>query len=202
MSKEKKRQKLIELKKEMLKEDLPLKEGANKLVFGQGNAEAQVMFIGEGPGRWEDEKGLPFVGNAGALLNQALRQIGLPREEVFITNVVHYRPPGNRDPEEEELKAFKPYLDKMIEIIDPKIIVTLGRFSMAKFLPGVKISEVHGNKYKKSWNDKELIVIPMYHPAAGLRNGDIKRKFFDDFETVKEVLNELPEVEIEQMELV
>jgi DNA polymerase len=202
MVKKEKREKLIKLKKEMLKADLPLKKGANKLVFGQGNADAQVMFIGEGPGRWEDEKGLPFVGNAGALLNQALMTIGLPREEVFITNVVHYRPPGNRDPEEEELKAFAKYLDKMIDIIDPKIIVTLGRFSMAKFLPGVMISRVHGKKYEVDWGGSKKIIIPMYHPAAGLRNTDIKRQFMQDFEIIKDVLKELPEVEIEQMELV
>lgn len=186
----------------MLEADLPLKEGANRLVFGQGSADADVMFVGEGPGRWEDEKGLPFVGNAGALLNQALTKIGLPREEVFITNVVHYRPPGNRDPEEEELAAFRPFLDKMIDIIEPKIIVTLGRFSMAKFLPGVMISRVHGKRYEKEWKGKKIIVVPMYHPAAGLRNGEVKRQFLDDFEKIKAVLEEEPEVEIEQMELV
>jgi uracil-DNA glycosylase family 4 len=202
MDKKQKREKLIQLKKKMLEADLPLKEAANRLVFGQGNADADVMFIGEGPGRWEDEKGLPFVGNAGALLNQALRKIGLPREEVFITNVVHYRPPGNRDPEEEELAAFRPFLDKMIDIIEPKIIVTLGRFSMAKFLPGVMISRVHGKKYEKDWKGKKIIVIPMYHPAAGLRNGDIKRQLLDDFEKIKLVLEEEPEEGIEQMELV
>jgi DNA polymerase len=202
MNKEEKREELISIKKEMLEADLPLKEGANKLVFGQGNANADVMFIGEGPGRWEDEKGLPFVGNAGALLNQALRKIGLPREGVFITNVIHYRPPGNRDPEEEELKAFGVYLDRIIDVIDPKIFVTLGRFSMAKFLPGVMISRVHGKRYEVDWKGKMKVVVPMYHPAAGLRNGDIKRQFLEDFEKIKEVLKEEPEVKIEQMELV
>lgn len=202
MDKKEKREKLIGLKKEMLAADLPLKKGANKLVFGQGNADSEVMFIGEGPGRWEDEKGIPFVGNAGALLNQALRAIDLPREDVFITNVVHYRPPGNRDPEKEELKAFKPYLDKMIDIIDPKIIVTLGRFSMAKFLPGVMISKVHGKRYEADWKGEKKIVIPMYHPAAGLRRTEIKKQFINDFEKIREVLEEETDVEIEQMELV
>lgn len=202
MDRQEKRDKLIELKMQMLDADLPLKKGANKLVFGQGNADAKVMFIGEGPGRWEDEKGLPFVGNAGALLNQALTKIGLPREDVFITNVVHYRPPGNRDPQEEELEAFRFYLDKMIDIIDPKIVVTLGRFSMAKFLPGVMISRVHGKRYEKDWKGKKITVIPMYHPAAGLRSVDVKRQFLEDFEKIKQVLEEKPKMEIEQMELV
>lgn len=183
-----KREKLIELKKKMQVDDLPLKNSATNLVFADGSPDAEIMFVGEGPGYWEDQKGKPFVGNAGAFLNQLLRSIGIKREEIFITNVIHYRAPDNRDPEPEELEAFKPYLDKMIDIVDPKIIVTLGRFSMAKFLPGVMISRVHGKPKMIEWKGKKLIVIPMYHPAAGLRNGEIKRNTIEDFRIIAEVL--------------
>jgi DNA polymerase len=168
---------------------LPLREGATKLVFGEGKPNAEVMCIGEGPGYWEDQKGRPFVGNAGALLNQLLSTIELPREDVFITNVVHYRPPNNRDPNLEELEAFGKYLDRMIEIV----IVTLGRFSMAKFLPGVTISRVHGKPRRIEWKGLDMIVIPMYHPAAGLRNPNIKRDSFDDFKKIPEILTKIEE---------
>jgi len=172
---------------------LPLREGATNLVFGEGKPNAEVMCIGEGPGYWEDQKGRPFVGNAGALLNQLLSTIELPREDVFITNVVHYRPPNNRDPNLEELEAFGKYLDCMIEIISPKVIVTLGRFSMAKFLPGVTISKVHGKPRRIEWKGLDMIVIPMYHPAAGLRNPNIKRDLFDDFKKIPEILTKIEE---------
>jgi DNA polymerase len=196
-----KKKKLVELKKLMDKDDsLPLKSGATNLVFGQGNAETQVMFIGEGPGYWEDKKSLPFVGNAGALLNQLLHSIELPREEVFITNVVHHRPPGNRDPLPEELSSYGKYLDKIIKTIDPKVIVTLGRFSMAKFLSGVMISAVHGKPRKIIWNEREIVVVPMYHPAAGLRNGEIKRRLFEDFKVITEVLEKDGGKEIEKQQ--
>ncbi|MEJ2441469.1 MAG: uracil-DNA glycosylase [Patescibacteria group bacterium] len=202
MTKEKKRQALKKLYLKMkADESLPLKKGATNLVFGEGNASAKIMLIGEGPGYWEDQKARPFVGNAGAFLNQLLHSIELPREEVFITNVVNYRPPGNRDPLPEEINAFRPYIDKMIEIIKPKVIVTLGRFSMAKFIPGVKITDVHGKKQNINWKGREITVIPMYHPAAGLRNGEIKRRTIEDFKNIPGILKEASKVEIEQMHL-
>ncbi|MGB6838780.1 MAG: uracil-DNA glycosylase [Microgenomates group bacterium] len=182
-------------------EMLPLRSGATNLVFGEGNPDAKVMFIGEGPGYWEDQKGRPFVGNAGAFLNQLLHSIELPREEVFITNVVNYRPPGNRDPFPDEIAAFRPYVDKMIEIIRPKVIVTLGRFSMAKFVPGVKISNVHGKPQDIKWKGRQIMIVPMYHPAAGLRNGEIKRRTMEDFKIISEVLTETNKMEVEQMQL-
>src|SRR3989344_9468451 len=111
-------------------ESLPLKKNATRLVFGVGNPDSPVLFIGEGPGYWEDQKGEPFVGNAGKLLDSLLYSIELPRGEVYITNVVHHRPPQNRDPLPEEILAYGKYLDKIIEIIDPRVIITLGRFSM------------------------------------------------------------------------
>jgi DNA polymerase len=141
-------------------------------------------------GRWEDEKGEPFVGNAGALLNQMLYSIELDRDKVYITNVVHHRPPENRDPEPSEMAAYQPYLDGIIDIIKPKMIVTLGRFSMGKFLPGVMISNVHGKSRVVDWQGRKLIVMPMYHPAAGLRNGEIKRRLAEDFRKIPEALEE------------
>ncbi len=184
-----KQKKLVILKQKMLKdESLPLKGGATNLVFGQGNPEAKVMFIGEGPGYWEDQKALPFVGNAGAFLNQLLYSIKLPRKEVFITNVVHHRPPGNRDPLPKELAAYRPYLDRMIEIIEPEVIVTLGRFSMAKFIAGVTITSVHGKPRKIDWKGRGVMLIPMYHPAAALRSAEIKRRSIEDFKIIPEVL--------------
>lgn len=183
------REKLIKLREKALKDkNLPKFEGANKLVFGAGNPEAEIVMIGEGPGYWEDVKGIPFVGNAGKLLDQALQSIKVPRKEVFITNVVMYRPPNNRDPSEEEIAAFQPYLDGLIDVIQPRVIVTLGRFSMGKFIPGVYISNVHGKSRKVDWQGRKIMVVPMYHPAAALRNGDIKRKFMEDFEKMGELL--------------
>jgi DNA polymerase len=164
---------LHKLKDKMEKDDsLPLKKGANKLVFGSGNTVAKILLIGEGPGRNEDEQGLPFVGQAGKLLDKLLLLAGLQRKSVFITNVVHHRPPENRDPEPSEISAYGKYLDEIIKIINPKIILTLGRFSMAKFLPDVfmtskdgmsvlqktVISDVHGKKFEIQFNGKQLTV--------------------------------------------
>jgi uracil-DNA glycosylase len=185
---------LHRLKDEMEKDDsLPLKKGATKLVFGSGNTEAKVLCIGEGPGRNEDIEGLPFVGQAGKLLDKLFLLAGLERKQVFITNVVHHRPPENRDPLPEEISAYGKYLDKIIEIISPKVIITLGRFSMAKFLPNVFISGVHGKEYKVKWNEKEIVVIPMYHPAASLRNGNVLNMEKTDFLQLKEKLVKMKE---------
>jgi uracil-DNA glycosylase len=134
----------------------------------------------------------------GVLLNQLLVRIGMERKDVFITNVVHYRPPGNRDPLPEELEAFRPYLDKIIKIIDPEVVVTLGRFSMAKFLPGNTISSVHGKAKKVNWKDKDFVVVPMYHPAAGLRNGSIKQSLYTDFEVIPKILKNADKITEEE----
>lgn len=186
--KEKRRKFLIDLRNKALEADLPLKSGATNLVFGEGNVMSELLFIGEGPGHWEDMKARPFVGNAGALLNQMLAAIKIERKDVFITNVIMYRPPQNRDPELIEIKAFEPYLDGIIETIKPKIIITLGRFSMAKFLPNVTITTVHGKKFDVDWKGDKYIILPMYHPAAALRNGEIKRRFVEDFQKIPDVL--------------
>lgn len=172
---------------------------ANKAVPGEGNPNTELMFIGEGPGYWEDQKGIPFCGAAGKLLDQLLSAIGgsapggqlikLNRKNVFITNVVKHRPPGNRDPLPEEIKACEPFLDEQIKIIEPKIIVTLGRFSMAKFLPDEYISKIHGQVRHVNFAGRKYIIVPMYHPAAGLRNGNILKQLRADFVRLGQLLS-------------
>jgi DNA polymerase len=185
---------LHKLKTKMEADDaLPLKSGAGKLVFGTGNTEAKILCIGEGPGRNEDLQGIPFVGQAGKLLDRFLLLASIQREKVFITNIVHHRPPGNRDPLPEEISAYGKYLDKIIEIIDPEVIITLGRYSMAKFLPNVFISGVHGEKHEVMWRGKMITVIPMYHPAASLRNGNILAAEKNDFLQLREILSKMKE---------
>jgi DNA polymerase len=202
-----KKEKLHNLKDEMEKdESLPLKNGANKLVFGSGNTEANILAVGEGPGRTEDIHGLPFVGQAGKLLDKLFFLAEIERKDIFITNIVHHRPPENRDPLPEEITSYGKYLDKIIEIIDPKIIITLGRFSMAKFLPNVFISNVHGKKFEILLKDKKIVVIPMYHPAASLRNGNILEAEKQDFLNLKSILAETlqeedDKVKVEQIKL-
>lgn len=180
---------LHKLKERMEKDlSLPLKSGATNLVFGSGNTEAKILCIGEGPGKNEDTQGLPFVGQAGKLLDKLLEISGLERKKVFITNIVHHRPPQNRDPLPNEIEAYGKYLDEIIKIITPKLVITLGRFSMAKFLPDVYISQVHGKVYGVDWNGMLLKVVPMYHPAASLRNGSILEQEKKDFLQLKQIL--------------
>lgn len=153
-------------------------------VPGEGRADAEIMFIGEGPGFYENEQGRPFVGPAGKFLDELLQRAGLKREDVFITNVVKCRPPGNRDPQPEELQACDSYLERQLQAINPRVIVTLGRFSMAKFLPNARISDVHG---KAVWVNGRL-VIPMYHPAAALHQPTLKSTVVEDFARLPEYL--------------
>ena len=189
-----KKQLLDELKSKMEADtSLPLRGGATQLVFGDGDPDTEILFIGEGPGYWEDQKGVPFVGNAGLLLNQILLKIGVERRNIYITNVVHHRPPENRDPTAEEIMAYQTYLDEIIKIIDPKMIVTLGRFSMGKFMPNVFISSVHGREKAVDWKGKSITVVPMYHPAAALRSTEVKLKLTADFERLPEVIKKIKE---------
>lgn len=169
---------------------------ANKSVPGEGNPNAEVMFIGEGPGYFEDLQGRPFVGQAGKLLDKLLQSIKLPREEVFIGNVVKHRTPENRDPLPEEIEACKSYLDDQIKIIKPKVIVTLGRFSLNKFLPGEYISHVHGQARYVDFGGQRYIVMPMYHPAAALRNGAVMNHLTADFKKITNFL-QAPAIEVE-----
>ncbi len=157
-----------------------------KSVPGDGPATAEIMFIGEGPGFHENEQGYPFVGASGKFLDQLLAQAGVTREEVFIANVVKCRPPSNRDPLPDELAACDKYLEAQIQAIDPSIIVTLGRFSMGKFISDVKISAVHGQMRKVG----ERYVIPMFHPAAALHQPQLKPSILGDFAKLPDQLNE------------
>lgn len=158
---------------------------ANHLVFGDGNPDANIVFIGEAPGKAEDEQGLPFVGASGRFLNEMLEAAGLVRADVYITNIVKYRPPNNRDPLPEEKREFWPYLMRQLEIIDPKVIITLGRHSMECFIPEAKISQQHGKAKKVKYHESEFLVIPLYHPAAALYNGSMRQTLIDDFLAAK-----------------
>jgi len=185
-----KREQLDQLYKELEKNlsELPLGSSGEPTVPGDGNPEAELMFIGEAPGYNESVERKPFVGRSGQLFIQTLAEVGFARSTVFISNVVKVRPPDNRDPTPAEIAAYKPYLDKEIEIIQPKLIVTLGRFSMGKFLPTVKVSQVHGRLHKVVWKNKHLFVLPMYHPAAALRATQLKNAFVADFEKIPKIL--------------
>lgn len=158
-------------------EECPLHLERKNTVPGDGDADTKLMFIGEGPGFYEDEQGLPFVGASGKFLTQLINKAGFERSEVFITNVVKCRPPNNRDPQPEELAACAHFLERQIALIDPEVIVTLGRFSMARYFPDARISKVHG---KAGWREGRLIV-PMYHPAAALHQPALRSVVEADF---------------------
>lgn len=163
-----------------------LSQARNNAVPGEGPANAEIMFVGEGPGFHEDRQGRPFVGAAGQYLEELLASIGLTREDVYITNVVKCRPPQNRDPLPEEIEACRPYLDRQIELIRPKLIVTLGRFSMNLFMPEAQISKVHGRPRKI----QGVVYYPVYHPAAGLHQPRWKSIIEEDIKRIPEVLTE------------
>lgn len=168
-----------------------LRDGASQLVFADGNPEADIVFIGEAPGKKEDETGLPFVGAAGKFLGTLLEAIGLNREEVYITNIVKYRPPDNRDPLPEEKKAFWPYLVRQIEVIKPKLVVTLGRHSMEYFLPNQKIGAVHGEPKLIELGNRKQLIMPLFHPAAALYNGSLRQTLLDDFSKIPTLLSKM-----------
>jgi uracil-DNA glycosylase len=164
-----------------------LYRGANCAVPGEGPAPAEIMFIGEAPGWHEDRQGQPFIGAAGQFLGELLASIGLNRDEVYITNVVKHRPPGNRDPLPDEIAACQPYLDRQIALVRPRVIITLGRFSMARWFPGQRISQIHGQPKKVGG----VIVVPMYHPAAALHQGALKATIEADFLKLPRILAEM-----------
>jgi DNA polymerase len=157
-----------------------LAKSAKHLVFGAGSPDARIIFIGEAPGKNEDITGLPFVGAAGKFLNELLESIGLVRNDVYITSILKYRPPDNRDPRPEEKTDFWPYLLAQLEVIAPQLIVTLGRHSTNCFLPDVQISKVHGQPL--TWQGFTLL--PLYHPAAALYNGGMRQTLINDFAVV------------------
>ncbi len=172
----------------------PLARGRTYAVPGEGPRHAKVMFVGEAPGFHEDRQGRPFVGAAGAFLNELLASIGLKREDVYITNIIKCRPPGNRDPYMDEIEACSPYLDRQVALINPKVIVTLGRYSLAHWLPKAKISQVHGKPIRVG----DRTVFPMYHPAAALHQPALKRAVEEDFQKLGAFLAGLLRAEEEQ----
>lgn len=164
---------------------------ATQLVFADGNPDADIVFIGEAPGKNEDQQGIPFVGAAGKFLNEMLQMIGLDRANVYITNIVKYRPPNNRDPLPEEKAAFLPYLVRQLEVIKPKLVITLGRHSMEYFLPTLKISAVHGQPKRIVLGTRKQVILPLFHPAAALYNGGLRQTLIDDFKTIPLILEKL-----------
>lgn len=181
-----------------------LHRGRTKVVPGAGPENADIMFIGEAPGFHEDQQGLPFVGAAGSFLDELLESIDLKRDQVYVTNVIKCRPPGNRDPLPEEVEACKPYLDRQIELIQPKLVVTLGRFSMARAFPKARISRIHGQPRKISG----VIYYPMYHPAAALHQPSLRPIVEDDMRRIPELIAQAAQmadsplpVEAEQLKL-
>ena len=167
-----------------------LHEGRTKAVPGEGNPDTEVVFVGEGPGFNEDRQGRPFVGRAGGVLLELLTSIGWRREDVFITNVVKCRPPGNRDPEPDEIAACAPFLRRQLEILDPAVVVTLGRFSLGTFMPGARISQAHGTvrPVDPSTGADDAVALALYHPAAADRSAQVKEASFDDIAALPQVL--------------
>jgi len=172
-----------------------LRKTATQAVFGDGNAESDIVFIGEAPGKNEDLKGVPFVGAAGKFLEEMLEGIGKKREDIYITNIVKYRPPNNRDPEPEEKEACNEWLINELKIISPKLIVFLGRHSMTRFFPTEKISDIHGKLLIKPIPEfgKKQAFLPLYHPAAALYNGGMRETLIKDFKKILKALEKIGE---------
>jgi DNA polymerase len=176
---------LTELYQEIARcQDCELAKHRTKVVPGEGSEDAELLFIGEAPGWNEDQQGRPFVGAAGEFLDKLLDSIGLKREQVYIANVIKCHPPNNRDPLSQEIQACRKWLDRQIEIIQPKMIVTLGRYSLARYFPNEGISKVHG-KPRKSGN---VIYYPMYHPAAALHRGNLRQTIEADMLRIPQIL--------------
>lgn len=195
-----KQQVLDKLKAEIIEKDIcpSLRTQASQLVFGEGNVNSDIVFIGEAPGKNEDRIGRPFVGAAGKFLDEMLSMVDLKRSNVYITNIVKYRPPNNRDPLPSEKQAFIPYLRRQLEVIQPKLVVTLGRHSMNCFLPNLQISNIHGQPKRitlasgKSFkNSLKLVVMPLFHPAAALYNRQMRQTLIDDFCLIPKVIESL-----------
>lgn len=189
-----KQKRLDQIKAEIIKKNVcpDLAKTATQLVFGVGSPNAEIVFIGEAPGKNEDLKGEPFVGAAGKFLDEMLGMIKLERKDIYITNIVKYRPPNNRDPEPAEKAAFLPYLQQQIEVIKPKLVVPLGRHSMNCFLPTMQISKIHGKpkriRIQMSDQPLEIVILPLFHPAAALYNGSMRQTLIDDFAQIPDIM--------------
>lgn len=190
-------EKLENIKIEALKcKKCPLHETRHNVVFGEGNFKNRIMFIGEAPGFNEDMQGKPFVGRAGTFLNELLKDAGLEREDIYITNILKCRPPNNRDPTEEEIKLCSPYLNNQIKVIKPKLIITLGNYSTKYILKMFSISpqsisRIHGQIYEVNNLFYHLKIIPSYHPAAALYNPNMRNTIKNDFKTIGEEANRI-----------
>jgi uracil-DNA glycosylase len=184
-----KEQRLRALKQQIIDDGVcsDLAQSATQLVFGDGNPDSDLVFIGEAPGKNEDIQGLPFVGAAGKFLNDMLAMIDLKRENVYITNIVKYRPPNNRDPFPDEKSAFLPYLESQLEVIQPVLVITLGRHSLNCFLPDLQISQVHGQPKRY----RSRVYLPLFHPAAALYNGSMRQTLIDDFALIPVITNKI-----------
>jgi len=184
-----KQQKLNDLKQQIIDDKVTpdLAKTATQLVFGDGNPDSELVFVGEAPGKKEDEQGIPFVGAAGKFLNEMLAMIDLKREDIYITNIVKYRPPDNRDPLPDEKSSFLPYLESQLEVIQPKLVVTLGRHSLNCFLPDLQIGQVHGQPKRY----KGRVYLPLFHPAAALYNGGMRQTLIDDFALIPTLLKKI-----------
>jgi len=188
------REELVELYKQArVCTRCPLHETRTQVVFGNGNADADLMFVGEAPGASEDAQGLPFVGRAGKLLGEMLGENGMTREDVFVTNVLKSRPPGNRDPEAEEIQACRPYLQRQVELIEPRVICTLGNFA-TKLLSGSQdgITRVHGVPQQRELGGRAVTLYPLFHPAAALRTPRVKEQLSEDFARLPGLLAQEP----------
>lgn len=195
MKLEQKQAKLNAIEKRIINReiDIDLAKDCLNPVPGEGNANAELMFIGEAPGAQEDKQGRPFVGASGKFLAEMLESVGLKREDVFITNIVKFRPPKNRDPKPDEIKACMPILFEQIEVIRPKLLIFLGRHSMNVFFPKLKISEAHGEMVKTNvqnpdGSEFEQNCLPLYHPAAALYNGSMRKVLLEDFAKIPKLL--------------
>lgn len=181
-----KQRRLDQIKAEIIKHNVcpDLAKQATHLVFGEGNPDAAIVFIGEAPGKQEDLTGLPFIGAAGKFLQELLESINLKREDVYITSILKYRPPKNRDPKPDEKAAFWPYLQAQLEVIQPKLVVTLGRHGLNCFLPDLQIGKVHGQLQ----SGQKWAILPVYHPAAALYDRSLRQTLFDDFQKIDSYL--------------
>jgi uracil-DNA glycosylase family 4 len=189
-SREERRERLVELYREASTCTLcPLSEGRTNVVFGNGNADADLAFVGEAPGAEEDRQGLPFVGRAGGLLDELLGDIGLSRDDVFVMNVLKCRPPGNRDPQPEEIDTCRPYLEQQIELIEPRVIGTLGNFATKLLTQStVGITRVRGTPQVHTLGGRTLFVMPLLHPAAALRTPSLADTLREDFAKLPELI--------------
>ena len=202
MSTKTKQQELERIQSDIIGQNIcpELAKTATQLVFGDGSVDGDIVFIGEAPGKNEDLQGLPFVGAAGKFLDEMLASIGLERKDVYITNIVKYRPPNNRDPLPEEKQAFLPFLQAQLEVIKPKIVATLGKHSTNCFLPDMQISQIHGQPKRIRVKGKGLraeqaiatwVILPLFHPAAALYNRAMRQTLLDDFALIPAILNKL-----------